>query len=475
LPFINFTPESALNPFRHIAFLFFALLSAACLSIFMGGCAQIGAPTGGVRDSLAPVLVKASPELEKTRFTGNKITLYFNEYVELQDLQNNLLISPVQKNMPQISSNLRMVTIKLKDTLQPNSTYYIQFGNAIRDVNEGNVAKDFSYVFSTGDHIDSMTLSGRVLMAETGKADSTLLVLLYRDSPDSAVQTRKPDYATRVKSDGSFSFSYLPDANVKVYALKDGDGSKTYNSSTEIFAFADSGFQTGRNPRSVRLYAFAKEKSGNKPTNAPKVLVEKKLKYTTSAQSRQQDILTDFQADFNNILKELDSSQITLSDTNFNKLPTSGITLDSTRKRLNMKVNWQPDQDYIIILGSLAFKDTIGNTLAKPDTIRFRTKKTTDYGRVVLRFRNLDLSKNPLIQLIQGEEIRLSSPITSSEWKNDLIIPGEYEMRIVFDDNRNGRWDPGDYKTRTQPELANALEQKLGVRADWDNEREIEL
>lgn len=441
----------------------------------MGGCAQIGAPTGGVRDSLAPVLVKASPELEKTRFTGNKITLYFNEYVELQDLQNNLLISPVQKNMPQISSNLRMVTIKLKDTLQPNSTYYIQFGNAIRDVNEGNVAKDFSYVFSTGDHIDSMTLSGRVLMAETGKADSTLLVLLYRDSPDSAVQTRKPDYATRVKSDGSFSFSYLPDANVKVYALKDGDGSKTYNSSTEIFAFADSGFQTGRNPRSVRLYAYAKEKSGNKPTSAPKVLVEKKLKYTTSAQSRQQDILTDFQADFNNKLKELDSSQISLSDTNFNKLPTSGITLDSTRKRLNMKVNWQPDQDYIIILGSLAFKDTIGNTLAKPDTIRFRTKKTTDYGRVVLRFRNLDLSKNPLIQLIQGEEIRLSSPITSSEWKNDLIIPGEYEMRIVFDDNRNGRWDPGDYKTRTQPELANALEQKLGVRADWDNEREIEL
>ncbi len=94
---------------------------------------------------------------------------------------------------------------------------------------------------------------------------------------------------------------------------------------------------------------------------------------------------------------------------------------------------------------------------------------------MVLRFRNLDLSKNPLIQLIQGEEIRLSSPITSSEWKNDLIIPGEYEMRIVFDDNRNGRWDPGDYKTRTQPELANALEQKLGVRADWDNEREIEL
>ena len=205
------------------------------------------------------------------------------------------------------------------------------------------------------------------------------------------------------------------------------------------------------------------------------MLVEKKLKYTTSAQSRQQDILTDFQADFNNKLKEMDSSQISLSDTNFNKLPTSGITLDSTRKRLNMKVNWQPDQDYIIILGSLAFKDTIGNTLAKPDTIRFRTKKTTDYGRVVLRFRNLDLSKNPLIQLIQGEEIRLSSPITSSEWKNDLIIPGEYEMRIVFDDNRNGRWDPGDYKTRTQPELANALEQKLGVRADWDNEREIEL
>ena len=215
--------------------------------------------------------------------------------------------------MPQISSNLRVVTIKLKDTLQPNSTYYIQFGNAIRDVNEGNVAKDFSYVFSTGDHIDSMTLSGRVLMAETGKADSTLLVLLPRF--DGAVQTRKPDYATRVKSDGSFSFSYLPDANVKVYALKDGDGSKTYNSSTEIFAFADSGFQTGRNPRSVRLYAYAKEKSGNKPTSAPKVLVEKKAQ-VHNQRTKQATGYLNRQADFNNKLKELDSSQISLSDTN---------------------------------------------------------------------------------------------------------------------------------------------------------------
>ena len=139
-----------------------------------------------------------------------------------------------------------------------------------------------------------------------------------------------------------------------------------------------------------------------------------------------------------------------------------------------MKVNWQPDQDYIIILGSLAFKDTIGNTLAKPDTIRFRTKNhgLRAGGAALPQPRPVE---EPAHTTDTGRRDQVELPITSSEWKNDLIIPGEYEMRIVFDDNRNGRWDPGDYKTRTQPELANALEQKLGVRADWDNEREIEL
>ena len=112
---------------------------------FTSGCAQIGAPTGGVKDTLAPVLVKATPEIKALNFKGNKITLSFDEYVEVLDVQNNVLVSPLQKNTPSISNNLKTITIKLRDSLQPNTTYSINFGNAIRDINEANIFSNFDF------------------------------------------------------------------------------------------------------------------------------------------------------------------------------------------------------------------------------------------------------------------------------------------------------------------------------------------
>lgn len=446
----------------------------ALLSLLTGGCAQIGAPTGGARDSLAPVLVKATPELKKTNVTGNRISLQFNEYIELQDLQNNLLVSPVQQNTPNISSNLRTVSVKLRDSLKPNTTYVIQFGDAIKDVNEGNILKDFTYVFSTGPYIDSLTLSGKLLMAETGLPDSTLMILLYRDAPDSAVKTRKPDFSTRPKGDGSFSFSYLPASNVKVYALKDGDGSKTYNAATELFAFSDKEFNTLDLKEKVTLYAYAKEKSSDKPVSAPKATPEKKLSYTSNQDNRLQDITRDWRFDFNNRISRFDSAGFVLSDTNFNRIPLNAFLPDSLGKSLTIKANWKPETNYILVIDKKAVTDTVGNNLPASDTIRFKTRRLEDYGRLTLRFRNLDLAANPVIQFIQNGNIILSSALASTEYKNNLFIPGEYELRILFDDNRNGRWDPGDYDQGRQPEKARALEQKLAIRADWDNERDIE-
>ena len=117
------------------------LFGFLCMALFMqvvasliGGCAQISAPTGGSRDTTAPYLVKANPETNKLNFTGNKIILNFSEYIQLQDLQSNLLVSPLQKNNPIISSNLKTITIKLKDSLLPNTTYSFNFGNSIKDI-----------------------------------------------------------------------------------------------------------------------------------------------------------------------------------------------------------------------------------------------------------------------------------------------------------------------------------------------------
>ncbi|MEO7766062.1 MAG: Ig-like domain-containing domain, partial [Ferruginibacter sp.] len=223
-------------------FLYFALSVAAIyfISITGTGCAQIGSPTGGPRDSLPPVLISANPKLFTTNFSANKITLSFNEYVDVQDIQDNVLVSPFPKVNPTVEFKLRTVTVKLKDTLRPNTTYAINFGNAIRDNNEGNPFRNFTYVFSTGKTIDSLQAGGKVIIAETGKEDSTIIALLYRNVDDSAVQKRKPDYVAKLDSTGNFMFRNLSEGKYKIYALKDGDGGKTYNSKIELFAFADS-------------------------------------------------------------------------------------------------------------------------------------------------------------------------------------------------------------------------------------------
>ena len=108
------------------------------LSVMAAGCAQIAMPTGGPRDSIPPVLLNANPPNKSIHFEGNRITLTFDEYVHLQDLQKNLLVAPTPKIIPNINSKLKTVSIKIRDTLQPNTTYSFQFGNSIQDINENN-------------------------------------------------------------------------------------------------------------------------------------------------------------------------------------------------------------------------------------------------------------------------------------------------------------------------------------------------
>ncbi|MGI8637634.1 MAG: Ig-like domain-containing protein, partial [Segetibacter sp.] len=159
----------------------------AIITIVGTGCANMIPPGGGPRDSLPPVLIEAIPKDSVTNFRGNRIILNFDEFVEIQNAFENVIVSPNPVSIPVITSRFRTVNIRLKDTLEPNTTYSINFGNALRDINEGNVATNFIYVFSTGSKLDTNSLSGKVVMAETGKVDTTLIVVLHRNLDDSAV------------------------------------------------------------------------------------------------------------------------------------------------------------------------------------------------------------------------------------------------------------------------------------------------
>ncbi len=446
-------------------------------SLLGGGCAQIGIPTGGAKDTLPPVLVKASPANGTRNVTSNKITLDFDEYIDVSDLQQNLIISPLQNRNPSIVANPRSITLKFRDTLLPNTTYNINFGNAIRDINENNVLKNLTYVFSTGNTLDSLTLNGKVTLAETGEVDTTMIVMLYQNAVDTTVQKKKPNYIAKVNNDGSFNFSNLPVDNFKIYALKDGDGGKTYNALSETFAFADEEVST-KNNDAITLFAYAEKIATNNQnstnTTPIKKGIEKKLRVTNNILGSK-DLLEPLELTFNNPLKIIDTNKIYIADTFYKKLSTVQYKTDSTAHHLTLSTKWQPETTLILIIDKDGAEDSAGTKLSKTDTIRFTTKRKEDYGKLVLRFNNIDITKNPVIQFTIGNNVKYSYPILSKEFSNNMFPPGEYGVRILYDKDKNGTWTPGNYSKKLQPELVVALPQKLSVKADWDNEREINL
>ena len=460
-------------------FLFFLFigLTVTIFEINLSGCAQILSPTGGPIDSIPPKLVNSIPSERNTNFNGNKIILNFDEYIQLDQVAENVIVSPTPKKNPNIDFKFKTVTIKLKDTLLPNTTYSINFGNAIKDLNEGNPFRKYTYVFSTGAYIDSMQYSGKVIMAETGKSDSTLQVYLYKNAPDSAVEHKRPDYISRLDSLGNFKFNYLPSGSFKVYALKDGDGSKTYNSKSETFAFLDSPVVINSETGSSILYAYIQEK--DKPKIAPVIARSKtkdiKFKINTTVPPENQDLLKPFVIELSIPVKNFNKNNIQISDTTYHLIKSDSIKIDSTNKIISLYNNWQEDTYYSIIVSKDFATDTTGKPILKSDTLKFKTKRKSEYGSLKLHFKNLELNKNPLLQFVLNNEIVKSYPLSSVNWSTDLITPNEYEIRILYDTNKNGKWDPGDYHLKKQPERVIGVKKKVTIRSNFDSDIDIEL
>ena len=451
----------------------------ACITMALTtGCANIIPPSGGPMDTLPPVLISAFPRDSAINFTGNRITLNFDEYVDLQNTFENVLVSPLPKNAPLINNSFRTVTIKIKDTLEPNTTYSINFGNALRDINENNIAKNFTYIFSTGNTIDVNTISGKVLMAETGKIDSTLIVVLHKSDQDSAVVKQRPRYYARLDGQGLFQFNNLPSGNFALYAIP-SNYSKQYDDSTKPFAFADSLINAANNKPTL-LYAYTKVKkdSSAKPNAASdkNAKDEKVLQMQINLPGGKQEILTNLKLGFNKKIQNFDTLKFVLTDTNNKRVETYRVVYDTTYNLVNIKLNWPPDTYYKLIVDSAAVKDSAGNGLAKTDTISFATKKLADYGSVKIRFTNLDFTRNPVLQIVQNEVIVESVPLKQKDFYRKLFNPGDYDLRILYDKNNNGLWDPGKFfGYHQQPEIVVPINTKLSIRSNWDNEKDITL
>ena len=456
---------------------FILLFLLSLISILQMSCANIGMPTGGPRDSIAPALSKATPEQWAVNFSGNKVVLSFNEYIEAANFSNELIVSPQLKYNPQIVVGLRDITVRFRDTLRPNTTYTLQFGNSIKDVNEGNIVRNFIYTFSTGPQIDSLRIRGKASLAETGATDSTLIAMLYANLADSAVKTQKPDYIARIGADGNFEFMNLPDGDYKMYVLKDGNGDKRYDSPFELFGFLP-GNRTVKpgETGSMEIKVYAAEKELPKPpASSGSGKKNTKLNFTFSPSPALVDLTKSFVIVADKPLTVFDSGKIQLTDTNYVKIPGSFIRLDTTLTRVEVHNNWKQEEKYYLLVDSSFAKDSTGLAPEKSDTLKLSARSEESYGTVVLYFTNIDISKKPVVQFVQNSQVVKSVKLAGNEFRDKLFEPGEYSLRILYDENDNGVWDPGDYDLLRQPEEVLQIEKKLSVRKNWDNEITLTL
>jgi hypothetical protein len=474
-----------MKPFR----LIFLSTAVGIKMLLVQSCANIIPPTGGPRDSLPPRLISANPENNSIRFDAKKVVFNFDEFLEVKDIQQNITVSPVPKQDPLIEYKLRTITIKIRDTLQPNTTYTVNFGKSIRDINEGNILKNFTYIFSTGVYIDSLALTGNIIIASTGSVDSTLIAMLYNNLDDSAVIKDRPRYIARCDSSGHFIFRNLKGGQYRIYALKDEGGARKYLSKTQYFGFADELVNIGLQNNPVTLYAY-NDTSGTKPPSSkpgakqkgeapPKPSEKEKTKrlvINTNTGDGALDILGNLIFIFDHPLKFFDSTKVRFTDDKFADVKSYRYEMDSTKKKLTLITKWNMGQDYHWIAQKDFAEDSLGNKLLKTDTITIRTRSSSDYGSLRLRLINLAMDRHPVLQFMQGDLLKKSQKMTSNLFFDRLFLPGEYDLRILYDDNDNGVWDPGEFFIKhRQPEKVIRLKKKLTVKGNWDNQAEYIL
>jgi uncharacterized protein (DUF2141 family) len=217
---------------------FLLLPFAVCLLI---SCAQqSNMMTGGAKDETPPEVISAIPPNFSTRFKSEKIEITFDEYFVLKDITKQLVVSPPMNKKPEFKIKGKSLDISFKDSLQPDRTYAINFGDALQDLNEGNPIKNFQFVFSTGDNIDSLQVSGRVIMVPANKPAEDILVMLYSGTADSLPLKTIPLYISRTDKEGKFTLRNLAGGSYKIFALKDGNTNYRFDVPTEAVAFSDS-------------------------------------------------------------------------------------------------------------------------------------------------------------------------------------------------------------------------------------------
>ena len=207
-------------------------------AFLLGSCARMGQPDGGWYDETPPRIMGAAPADKGTNVKNQKVSIFFDEFIQIENATEKVVVSPPQLETPEIVASGKRIRIELLDSLKPNTTYTIDFSDAITDNNEDNPLGNYTYSFSTGDAIDTLEVSGKVLQAKDLEPVKGILVGLYSDLSDTAFTTKPMLRVSRTDGSGRFVIKGVAPGTYRVYALQDADGNYLFNQKSEMLAFS---------------------------------------------------------------------------------------------------------------------------------------------------------------------------------------------------------------------------------------------
>lgn len=384
------------------------------VTLVLASCAKRGTPDGGPKDLDPPKYVKSKPENFTTNFDSKEIRIYFDEYIKMNDPQRQIIISPPMDPRPEITplgTASKSVKINISDTLQPNTTYTINFGRSITDNNEGNPLDYFTYAFSTGPYIDSLTVSGNVSDALLKMPDPFISVMLYEvDSTytDSAVYNKLPRYITNtLDSATTFQLKNLKEGTYKLVGMRDVNNNYTFEPGTDKIAFADE-FITIPTDSVFDLILF--QELAN-------------FKFTKPSQKSAQHLMFGYvgkpQPD------SLKIDMLTPSPEGF----TSRITKDAEKDTLHYWYKPAIETDTLkFIVEMPGYKDTLITRLKEMDRdslqFTFHPRSVINFAEEFKVIPNIPLmqTNDSLIRLTDGDTLPVPFKSTYDQWNNEFII-----------------------------------------------------
>jgi len=515
------------------------LLTLFTLLIWISSCANIKPITGGDDDHIPPKIIKekSTPNYQKN-FASRKIILHFDEWVKLDNPTGNIIVSPTTQFPLEYTLKGKSLIVKLneKETLKENTTYSIQFGDAIQDITANNKASTIKYVFSTGDYIDSLMIRGIVKDAKTLLSAPKVLVLLYNNLMDTAVKRQKPDYFTWTDSSGRFQFQNIKSNTYSIYTLIDKNQNYYFDQPNEFFGFLNQSIVlTTANLDSIALkisqenLPLAIKEKRNTPGKMVVIFnqaVSSAGLNPTSTISKFQNFDYDsltiwYQADssfseyisfdnqsdtikfiagnyFKNNNKEhltLQKSVLTPEEhielnwvdlikdwdtTKIHFIPDQPLKIicDTTHSRKLSIIPFIKNQDPLtLVVDSMMIKG-ISNKTNVQDTFRVSLIQQKSLSNIKITFDSLLNNHHYIFELKDNDKTLIHRTFVANNKQEKLsisnILPGKYKAVLVLDENENGRWDPVKFDQKRMPEQVYIWELSE-LRADWEVEVTLKL